>query len=63
MDRRVDMGPEAWCAAHENDPRVLGWLARNPPPPEWPASALEWAWDEMPDPDSLVGRLLLAVGF
>jgi hypothetical protein len=35
-----------------NDPHVANavreWLKDHPPPAEWKATALEWAWTEMP---------------
>ncbi len=51
-----------------NRARVDAWLARNPPPPNFAATAppdlrrLEWAFLEMPDPERLLGRVLLALG-
>ena len=37
-----------WCKHYENDPRVLAWLEKNPPPKEWQGSRLEYAYTEMP---------------
>ncbi len=44
------------------------WLNRNPPPALWEPEEpefkrrLSWAYTEMPDPESTVGRILLALG-
>lgn len=51
-----------WIGEHRRDPEVREWLADHPPPPEWRGDRMEWAFLEMPDPDTFFGRLLLRLG-
>jgi hypothetical protein len=51
----------AWCGSHFCDPIVSRWLRHNPPPTSWVGTQLEYAYEEMPDPDKFLGRLLLSV--
>jgi hypothetical protein len=36
--------------------RAQEWIRKNPPPPEWTGTPLEYAWEEMPI--GLLGRFL-----
>lgn len=46
MSETTDM--RDWCERYKYDGRVLAWLAKFPPPPEWKGTALEYAYTEMP---------------
>lgn len=35
-----------WCEEHRNDPLILEWLRRTPPPVGWKETPLEWAYTE-----------------
>jgi hypothetical protein len=47
-DPAYDARMGAWIVQHLDNPRVLRWLVRNPPPPEWEGSHMEYAYTEMP---------------
>ena len=53
---------EDWIRKYRRDPRVVKWIARHPPPVEWEGRAIEYAYLEMPDPDSLIGRFVSWLG-
>lgn len=44
----IDARRESWKVRNAGHPDVAAWLAKNPPPPSWSYSALDWAWLEMP---------------
>ena len=50
----------------QNDPRlaekVSKWLAKNPPPHDWQASRIEWAYLEMPCTTPYEGVMDLLLG-
>lgn len=52
----------AWVSKHRRDPRVTRWLTKHPPPAEWEGSAIEYAYLEMPDLNSVVGRVARWLG-
>lgn len=48
-----------WVARYASHPRVIRWLARNPPPPEWRGTLAEWAYTEMAfAPGTLLGDVI-----
>jgi hypothetical protein len=51
-----------WIKWHRNHPLVLRWIEKHPAPPEWTGTPFEYAWLEMPNPDSLWGRWMLWLG-
>lgn len=50
----------AWYA--RNQAAVDRWLSHNPPMAGWGYSRIGWAYLEMPNPETIIGRLLLALG-
>lgn len=48
-----------WKLKHAGDLTVHRWIENNPPPAEWLETALDWAFLEMPDPDTWFGAELL----
>lgn len=52
----------AWVKVHRRDPAVRQWLVDHPPPSGWRGTPLQWAYTEMPNPDSVVGQLLMYLG-
>ena len=59
-------GPDAvamvrqWCAFFAGNPKIARWLERNPPPGDWPSTALEYAVWWMPYAD-LYGQEIVQV--
>lgn len=49
----------AWYA--RNSEAVSVWLVKHPPPDAWCGSRVEWAYLEMPNPETAIGRVLLRV--
>ena len=37
-----------WIATFERHPEVVTWLRKNPPPPDWHGTPMQWAYTEMP---------------
>jgi hypothetical protein len=38
-----------WCETFENDSKVKAWIEKNPPPPDWKGTPIQWAFTEMLD--------------
>lgn len=51
-----------WIKWHRADTRVLRWIEKHEQPPTFYGTAMEYAYLEMPNPDSLWGRFLLWLG-